>query len=64
MHDENRTAEEYVRELLNIPKNYHVLCIIGVGYPAEKKEPHGEEVSEWEKVSYNEFGKAWKTQKE
>ena len=60
MHDERRTAEEYVRELLGIPSNYRVLCIIGVGYPAEKKPPHGEEVFEWEKVSHNVFGKPWK----
>ncbi|AEH24570.1 nitroreductase family protein [Pyrococcus yayanosii] len=56
MHGEGKTAEEYVRELLDIPENYRVLCIIGVGYPAENKPPHGEEVFEWEKVSYNRFG--------
>lgn len=60
MHSEDKTAEEYVRELLRIPENYRVLCIIGVGYPAEKKPPHGEEVMEWEKVSHNEFGKRFK----
>jgi nitroreductase len=60
MNDEKRTAEEYVRDLLGIPENYRVVCIIGVGYPAEKKPPHGEEVFEWEKVSYNRFGEAWK----
>ncbi|ASJ01469.1 nitroreductase family protein [Thermococcus gorgonarius] len=60
MHSEEKTAEEYVRELLNIPENYRVLCIIGVGYPAEKKPPHGEDVFEWEKVSKNEFGMPFK----
>lgn len=60
MHDETKTAEEYVRELLNIPENYRVLCIIGVGYPGEKKGSHGDEVFEWEKVSHNEFGKRFK----
>ncbi|NJE76167.1 nitroreductase family protein [Thermococcus sp. ES12] len=60
MNDEKRTAEEYVRELLGIPENYRVVCIIGVGYPAERKEPRGEEVLEWGKVSHNRFGEAWK----
>lgn len=60
MHDEIKTAEEYVRELLNIPENYRVLCIVGVGYPGEKKGSHGDEVFEWEKVSHNEFGKRFK----
>ncbi|WP_048147777.1 nitroreductase family protein [Palaeococcus ferrophilus] len=60
MHDETKTAEEYVREFLDIPENYRVLCIIGVGYPAENKPPHGDEVFDWEKVSHNEFGKRFK----
>lgn len=60
MHDEEKTAEEYVRDLLNIPKNYRVLCIIGIGYPAEKKRPHGKDIFEWEKVSYNRFGEHFK----
>ncbi len=61
MHDEEKTAEEYVRDLLNIPKNYRVLCIIGVGYPAEKKKrPHGKDIFEWEKVSHNRFGEHFK----
>ncbi|NJE02841.1 nitroreductase family protein [Thermococcus sp. MV11] len=60
MNDEKRTAEEYVRELLGIPENYRVVCIIGVGYPAERKEPRGEEVLEWDKVSLNRFGEPWK----
>ncbi|WP_148882270.1 nitroreductase family protein [Thermococcus aciditolerans] len=60
MHDDKKTAEQYVRELLGIPENYRVLCIIGVGYPAEKKPPHGDEVFEWEKVSHNLFGEPWK----
>ena len=60
MQGEGKTAEDYVRELLGIPKNYRVLCIIGVGYPAEKKPPRGEEVFEWEKVSRNEFGRPFK----
>lgn len=59
MHDEGKTAEDYVRELLGIPENYRVLCIIGVGYPAEKKPPHGDEAFEWEKVSLNHFGEPW-----
>ncbi|ASJ07289.1 nitroreductase family protein [Thermococcus pacificus] len=60
VHSEDKTAEDYVRELLNIPENYRVLCIIGIGYPAEKKPPHGDEVFEWEKASKNEFGRPFK----
>ncbi|ANF23530.1 nitroreductase family protein [Thermococcus piezophilus] len=55
MHNEEKSAEEYVRGLLDIPENYRILCIIGVGYPAENKPPHCEEVFEWGKVGYNRF---------
>ncbi len=61
MHNDEKSAEEYVRELLEIPESYRVLCIIGIGYPAEKKNPRSTEVFEWNKVSYNRFGKPWKT---
>jgi len=60
MHNERITAEDYMRKLLGIPSNYRVLCIIGVGYPTEKKPPHGDEVFEWGKVSHNSFGKPWR----
>jgi nitroreductase len=37
-HSPDQTAEEYVRELLGIPKEYRVLCILAAGYPAEEKK--------------------------
>ncbi|WP_461865732.1 hypothetical protein [Thermococcus sp.] len=60
-HNEERSTKDYVHGLLEIPKNYRVLCIIGTGYPAEKKRPHGDEVFEWSKVSHNHFDRSsWK----
>jgi nitroreductase len=32
--------EDYVRELLNIPKKLRILCLVAVGHPAESKPPH------------------------
>jgi len=37
--DEQKTTEEYICELLNIPENYSVLCIISIGYPNEERKP-------------------------
>ncbi len=54
-HDENTSAEEYVRRLLGIPDNFLVECIIGLGYPAEKKTPHPAESLEWGKIRRNSF---------
>lgn len=56
MHDENESAEDYVKRLLNIPQEIRVLCIIGVGYPAEQKEGHSEREIMWERVHLNKFG--------
>lgn len=36
--DDFERAEDYVQYLLNIPQNLKVESIIGIGYPAEKKE--------------------------
>jgi len=32
--------EEYVRWVLGIPQELHVLCLVLVGHPAESKPPH------------------------
>jgi len=37
--DDERTAEAFVRERLGIPSRYRVVCIVGLGYPAESKAP-------------------------
>ncbi|MCJ7499834.1 nitroreductase family protein, partial [bacterium] len=39
-HGDGKSAEQYIRELMGIPENYLVECIIGIGYPGEEKEPH------------------------
>lgn len=57
MHDNIKTAQEYVRSLLNIPEKLNVESIIAIGYPAEKKPPHPEESLQYEKVFYNQYGK-------
>lgn len=38
-HDAKKTAEEYVQELLGLPPQVKVECIVGIGYPAEGKRP-------------------------
>jgi nitroreductase len=54
-HSDGRSAEEYVRDLLGVPENYLVECIIGVGYGAEGKTPHAKESLDWGKVYYNRY---------
>ncbi len=57
MHDQAKTAQEYVQELLNIPENLNVESMIAIGYPAESKPPHRKENLNYEKVYYNEYGR-------
>jgi nitroreductase len=39
-HPQHQRREEYVRRLLDIPTRFRVIANIGIGYPAEKPEPH------------------------
>ncbi|USS41543.1 nitroreductase family protein [Thermococcus aggregans] len=59
-HSEEKSAEDYVRELLGIPDHIRVLCVIGIGYPAEHKEEHKEEEIMWDRVHLNYFGRPFK----
>jgi len=57
MHDQTKTAEQYIRELLNIPERLNVESIIAIGYPAEKKSPHPKKDLQYEKVYYDMYNK-------
>jgi len=56
MHDETKTAETYVCDVLAIPKKLKVEAMIGIGYPDEHKEPHGKEDLHYDKVHHNLYG--------
>ncbi|HHV62623.1 MAG TPA: nitroreductase family protein [Firmicutes bacterium] len=45
--------EEHIRSVLGIPANRRVLCVIPIGWPAEKKEPRTR--YEASKVHYDKF---------
>lgn len=48
-------AAEYVRQLLHIPYQLEVLCVIGVGHKGEDKAPREEESLKWEHVFLGEY---------
>ncbi|HRZ95940.1 MAG TPA: nitroreductase family protein [Paludibacter sp.] len=52
-----KSAEEYIREILNIPTKYAVLCIISIGYAAETKLPFEEEKLETTKIHFEKYQK-------
>lgn len=43
-------SEQYVRDLLNIPLQLVVSCIISVGYKEKAGKPHDPEKLQWEKL--------------
>jgi nitroreductase len=58
MHDREKSAEQFIRELLDIPENFKIESMIAVGYPAEKKSGHQKEDLPYEKIHYDGFGKS------
>lgn len=49
-------SEAYVKKLLNIPPSVGVLCILGVGVPADDKELEPRNIDlDWGRVSIGEF---------
>lgn len=58
MYKEGITAEQYVRDILEIPENLQVEAIVSLGYPAGTRAEHTEEELLWDKIHWNVFGKS------
>jgi nitroreductase len=52
-HDAEKTAEEYVQELLGLPEQLKVECILGIGHPAEVKQPLPADKLQRDKIRFN-----------
>jgi nitroreductase len=52
---EGKTAEQYILELLNIPDQYSVLCILSIGYPDEERKPFDTEKLTIDKIHFEIF---------
>jgi nitroreductase len=52
-HNYEITAETYVQELLGLPEQIKVECILGIGYPAEQKEPVSADTLQHDKIRNN-----------
>jgi len=56
MHADGRPAPEHIAQLLDIPANYMVQCVIALGYAAEIKAPHPKTSLDFGKVYKDRFG--------
>lgn len=54
-HDEEQSASDFVKQLLDIPAGFEVPIIIGIGYPDEEKEGHTKESLPFAKVHRNRY---------
>jgi nitroreductase len=60
MHDAVRTSEDFIRDLLSIPASLSVLAVVAVGYPDEKKTPHGSDYPQYAKVHSENYATPWR----
>ncbi len=54
-HNTDITAERYIQELLGLPEQMKVECVLGIGHPDEKKQPVPAGKLQHDKVKYNRF---------
>jgi nitroreductase len=55
MHSQNKSAEEYMAEVLGIPPRLRVESILAIGYPDEEKSPHPNEELQYQKIHRNRY---------
>lgn len=54
-HTEQEKAEDYIKQILQIPEPYSVECLLAIGYPAEEKNPYDEDKLLYDKLHFNQF---------
>jgi nitroreductase len=54
--NEGKTSTQYIAELLGLPGNLTVECIIAIGYPGEEMVAYKKDELLFGKVSYNRYG--------
>jgi len=55
-HSPDKTSNQFIKELLNIPEDKEVEAIISIGYPDEVKAPQDEEKLLFDRVYYEKYG--------
>jgi nitroreductase len=53
---EGTTSTQYIAQLLGLPENLNVQCIIALGYAGEEVPPYKKDELLFDKVSYNRYG--------
>ena len=53
--EDGTPTEDLVREMLNIPANVNVLCMVALGHKAMPRNPQNEEKLMWEKLHIGQY---------
>jgi len=64
MHDNDTSADEYIANILQVPKTLAVESIVAIGYPDEEKPGHPANKLQYEKISFNRYKGSLATDKE
>lgn len=54
-HDSEASAETYIQNLLGLPENIKVECVLGIGHSAEEKQPVPRGNLQRDKIRYNQW---------
>ena len=54
---EGKSSRDYIAELLDLPDNLDVECMIAIGYPGEEMVPYRKEDLDYHKVGYERYGR-------
>lgn len=54
-HNNHQTAEEFIQQLFQLPKNLRILSVVAVGYPAKTREGKPFEELQQEKIHRNQY---------
>lgn len=51
----DREREDHVSDLIDLPEEVRVLCMLPIGYPAKEKEPHDEEIVHEDRLHWESY---------
>ncbi|MCJ7594851.1 MAG: nitroreductase family protein [Desulfobacterales bacterium] len=55
-YNDSKSSTEFIAELLNLPNNLEVECMVAIGYPGEEMVPYRKDQLAFDKVSYDRYG--------
>jgi len=54
--NDSKSSRDYIAELLDIPDNLDIECIVAIGYPGEEMVPYEKQDLDFDKINYNCYG--------